>query len=112
MIIHSIMLSRGPMNLSDALVGLAVVRPTLRNMSNPAGHGALRALTRATLMPGNRRLSCAVVFLHDGDEYKIDSAIVSNETNLGLLRCGALRLTQIVWPAVKPFDDLCPSGVP
>jgi hypothetical protein len=62
------------------------------------------------LMPGNRRLGCAVVFLHNGDEYKIDSAIVSDDTNLGLMRCSALKLTQIVWVDGKPFDDLCPSN--
>jgi hypothetical protein len=61
------------------------------------------------VMPGARRLSCAVVFLHDGDEYKIDSATVSDTTDLGLLRCAALRLTRIVWTDVRPFDHLCPG---
>lgn len=76
-----------------------------------ARHEGVHAICRY-LMPGNRRLGCAVAFLHNGDEYKIHSATVSNDTNLGLMRCGALRLTQIVWPDVRPFDDLCPSASP
>jgi hypothetical protein len=76
-----------------------------------ARHEGVHAICKY-LMPGNRRLGCAVAFLHNGDEYKIHSATVSNDTNLGLMRCGALRLTQIVWPDVRPFDDLCPSASP
>jgi len=75
---------------------------------NDARHKDVHAICNY-LMPGKLRGQCAVVFLHDGDEYKIDSAIVSDDTNLGLVRCAALRLTQIVWSEVKPFDDLCPS---
>jgi len=74
-----------------------------------ARHSGVHAICNY-LMPGNRRGSCAVVFSHNGDEYKIDSAIVSDDTNLGLVRCAALRLTQIVWSDVKPFDDLCPGS--
>jgi hypothetical protein len=76
---------------------------------NDARHTDVHAICYY-LMPGNRRTLCAVVFLHNGDEYKIDSPIVSDDTNLGLVRCAALRLTQIVWPDIKPFDDLCPSS--
>lgn len=76
---------------------------------NDARHKYVHAICNY-LMPENRRMGCAVVFLHSGDEYKIDSAIVSDDTILGLVRCAALRLTQIVWSEVKPFDDLCPGS--
>jgi hypothetical protein len=62
------------------------------------------------VMPRQQRLSCAVLFLHNGDEYRIDPITVTNDTDLGLLRCSALRLAQLAWPSVRPYADLCPQG--
>ena len=61
------------------------------------------------LLPKNQRLGCAIVFSHDGDEYKIDHITLSDDTDLSLMRCIALKTTKFVWPSVKPFDDLCPE---
>jgi hypothetical protein len=65
--------------------------------------------TCAYILPKNERLGCAIVFSHDGDEYKIDNIMLKDDTDLGLMRCIALRMTKFAWPSVKPFDDLCPK---